>query len=390
MPWKEIKPMNEKIKMIAESQTKNMSITDIADKYGISRKTVYKWLYRYEEEGIDGLKDKGRAPHTNPNETPDKIVKLLIKEKLKNRKRGPKKVYAQLKGKYPQLNIPQPSTIGNWFKKNGLVKPRKRAKRVPPYEQPFMNCQASNDVWSADFKGQFYTKNAKVCYPLTISDNYSRYLIQCKGLIGPRTKQTIEIFRNAFKEYGMPYAIRTDNGVPFAGKCVGGLSRLSVWFIQLGIMPERIEKGRPDQNGRHERMHRTLKEETLDPVAVNMKEQQKQFDIFRVDYNNYRPHEALGQQAPSKYYRKSNRVYVEKPHKPEYDYTYTVRRVRMKGEITIGGKDYFISELLIDEPVGLKEIDDGIMMIYYSFYKMGLIDMRRGKVIKKVSPMSMV
>lgn len=379
--------MNEKIKMIAESQTKEMSITDLSQKYGISRKTVYKWLYRYENKGIEGLKDKSRAPHKRPGETPDRIVKLLIKEKLKNRRRGPKKIYAQLKGKYPQLNIPQPSTIGNWLKKNGLVKPRKRVKRVPPYEQPFINCQASNDVWSADFKGQFYTKNAKVCYPLTISDNYSRYIIRCKGLKGTGNKETMEVFKSAFREYGMPYAIRTDNGVPFAGRCVGGLSRLSIWFIQLGIMPERIEKGCPQQNGRHERMHRTLKEETLNPVAGNMKEQQRQFDIFRAEYNNYRPHEALGQQAPSKYYSKSNRVYVEKPHKPEYDYTYIVRRVRMKGEITIGGKDYFISELLTDEPVGLKEIDEGVMMIYYSFYKLGLIDMKKGKVIKKVLPM---
>ena len=311
MPWKELKPMDQKIQMLADWQTEQLSITDLSQKYGISRKTVYKWLSRYKEIGIDGLKELSRRPDSSPGQTSEKIIELIVKEKLKNRKRGPKKIYAQLRRRYPLLDIPSPSTIGHWLKKNGLVKARKRRKRVPPYEQPFIECQSPNATWSADFKGQFYTKDARACYPLTISDNYSRYLLKCVGLPGPRHRQTRAVFVSAFREYGLPDAIRIDNGTPFAGRCVGGLSRLMIWWIQLGIIPERIEKGSPQQNGRHERMHRTLKADALDPIAINMKEQQKQFDLFRFDYNNHRPHEALDQQPPVSYYNKSNKPYVK-------------------------------------------------------------------------------
>lgn len=390
MPWKELKPMDQKIQMIVDWQTKQFSITDISQKYGISRKTVYKWLNRYEQIGIDGLKELSRKPYVSPYQTPEEIVELIIKEKLKNRKRGPKKIYAQLKQQYPVLNVPTPSTINHWLEKNGLVEMRKRRSRVPPYTQPFIKCQSSNAVWSADFKGQFYTKDAKVCYPLTISDNYSRYLLKCVGLPGPRYQETRVGFVSAFQEYGIPHAIRVDNGTPFAGRCVGGLSRLMIWWIQLGIIPERIEKGCPQQNGRHERMHRTLKAEALDPIAMNMKEQQKQFDLFRIDYNNCRPHEALDQQPPVKYYTKSTKSYVEKPVEPEYDYSYIVRRVRSSGDIKFHNKAYFITELLAGQFIGLKIVDNDFVSIYYSFYPLGVIDLKKNKVIKKVLPMSPV
>lgn len=390
MPWKELKPMDQKIQMIADWQTKQVSITDLSQKYGISRKTVYKWLNRYEQVGIDGLKELSRKPQVSPHETHEEIIELIIKEKLKNRKRGPKKIYAQLKQQYPVLDIPAPSTIGHWLEKNGLVEMRKRRLRVPPYTQPFIECQSPNAVWSADFKGQFHTKDSKVCYPLTVSDNYSRYLLKCIGLPGPRYRETRDVFVSAFQEYGLPRAIRVDNGIPFAGKSVGGLSRLMIWWIQLGIIPERIEKGCPQQNGRHERMHRTLKTEALDPVAINMKEQQREFDLFRIEYNNYRPHEALNQQAPVKYYTRSTKPYVEKPIEPEYDYSYIVRRVRSSGEIRFHSKSYFITELLAGQSVGLKVVDNDFVSIYYSFYPLGLIDLKKNKVIKKVLPMSPV
>ena len=390
MPWKEQKPMDQKIQMLADWQTKLFSITDLSQKYGISRKTVYKWLNRYEQIGVDGLKELSRRPNSSPGQASEEIIELIIKEKLKNRKRGPKKIHAQLKRRYPMLEVPTPSTIGHWLKENGLVEARKMRKRVPPYTQPFISCQSPNVVWSADFKGQFYTKDAKVCYPLTVSDNYSRYLLKCVGMPGPRYQGTRAVFVSAFREYGLPDAIRIDNGTPFAGQCIGGLSRLMIWWIQLGIIPERIEKGSPQQNGRHERMHRTLKLESLDPIAINMKEQQKQFELFRIDYNNHRPHEALNQESPVKYYEQSSRPYVEKPVEPEYDYSYIVRRVRSNGEIKLNGKMCFLTELLAGQPVGLKELDGGIMSIDYGFYPLGLIDLKKNKVIKKVLPMSPV
>ena len=390
MPWKELKPMDQKIQMIADWQTKQLNITDLSRKYGISRKIVYKWLNRYEQIGVDGLKDFSRKPKVSPNQTPENVIELIIKEKLKNRKRGPKKIYAQLKRQYPVLDIPAPSTISHWLEQNGLVEMRKIRSKVPPYTQPFIKCQSPNAVWSADFKGQFYTGDTKVCYPLTISDNYSRYLLKCVGLPGPRYLETRDVFVSAFREYGLPHAIRVDNGTPFAGRTIGGLSNLMVWWIQLGIIPERIEKGCPEQNGRHERMHRTLKNESLDPIAMNMKEQQERFDLFRIDYNNYRPHEALGQQPPVKYYTMSSKHYVEEPVKPEYDYSYIVRRVRSSGDIRFHSKAYYLTELLAGQSIGLKVVDEDFVGIYYSFYPLGLIDLKKKKVIKKVLPMSPV
>jgi len=382
MPWKITNTMDQKIQLIADWQSLRFNITDLSKKYGVSRPIIYKWLYRYEELGIDGLKEQSRAPNYSPNQTEDDIVQLIIDEKLKNRKRGPKKIHSQLKRQYPHIDLPAPSTIGEWLKKHGLVKNRKKRLRVPPYTEPFQACQSPNAVWSADYKGQFYTRDTRVCYPLTISDNYSRYLLKCHGLPGPRYKETKTVFEATFREYGLPDAIRVDNGTPFAGKCLGGLSCLSIWWIQLGIVPERIDKGCPQQNRRHERMHRTLKEEALGAIAYNMKEQQKHFDLFRTDYNNHRPHEALKQNTPSGYYHKSMRPYVEKPAMPDYDLDYTVRRVRHSGEIKFKGNMYYLTQLLTGQPVGLKEITDGQWTIYYSFQPIGALDLRKNRIIK--------
>ncbi len=382
MPWKEVKPMDQKIQLIADWQTKLFTITDLSQKYGIYRKTVYKWLSRYDKYGIDGLKEQSRAPDNHPDQTPADIVKLIVAQKLKNRKRGPKKIKAILEHQSPNINWPAASTIGEWLKKYGLVDIRKRRKNVPPYAEPFINCQLPNTTSSADYKGQFYTRDTRVCYPLTISDNYSRYLLSCEGLPGPRYLETRRIFEPVFREYGLPYAIRTDNGFPFAGTCIGGLSRLSIWWIQLGIIPERIDKGCPQQNSRHERMHRTLKAEALDPIAQNMKEQQKKFDHFRIEYNHYRPHEACNQKPPAAYYKKSTRPYVEKPMFPQYDYGYIVRQVRSSGDIKLHGKSYFLTELLAGQYIGIKEIADGRWGIYYSFLPLGTLDMRKNKITR--------
>jgi transposase InsO family protein len=382
MPWKVINHMDLKNQFVTDRIKEHFSITDLSQKYGISRPTVYKWLERYEQFGINGLKEQSRAPKNCPHRTNEKIVNLVIQEKLKNRKRGPRKVRAQLKCRYPEIHFPATSTIAYWLKKEGLVEKRKKRLHVPPYSEPFNDCHAPNDVWSIDYKGQFYMQNNRVCYPATLSDNFSRYLLDCKALEGPRYAPTKKVLIEAFREYGLPEAIRSDNGTPFAGKCIGGLSRLSIWFIQLGIIPERIKKGCPQENGRHERMHRTLKSDALDEVARNLKEQQERFDIFRQDYNNERPHESLNDQTPSEFYKKSNRPYVERPHSLEYGYDYTIRQVRHSGEIKFKGRMFFITQLLTDQPVGLKEIADGIWQLQYSFYILGSVDLRKNKIIR--------
>ena len=382
MPWIKTKPMDQKIQLISDWLTSYFNVTDLSQKYGISRKIIYKWLNRYEEHGLEGLREESRRPKHSPNQTSDDLIELIVKEKLKNRNRGPKKICSQLKMQYPDINWPAPSTIGEWLKKHGLVKERKRRLRVPPYTEPFQSCQEPNAVWSADYKGQFSTLDGKLCYPLTLSDNYSRYLLKCKGLLGPRYEPTKKVFKSAFREYGLPGAIRLDNGTPFAGRGIGGLSRLSIWWIQLGIVPERIDKGCPEQNGRHERMHRTLKAEAIGSKALNMKEQQKRFDWFCFDYNNDRPHESLNQEPPAKHYQKSDRIYVEKPVCPEYDHNLIVRRVCSGGDIKLYGRRYYLTELLFGQDVGLKETNDGELTIYYSFHPIGKIDLRKNKVIK--------
>ena len=382
MPWKQIGPMDQKIQLISDWRRTSYNKTELSRKYDISRKTVYKWLDRYKEQGIDGLKDRSREPKHCPGLTPDHIVNLIIAEKLKNRKRGPKKIRSQLQRQHPNISWPAPSTIGEWLKKKGLVRKRKKRLHVPPYTEPFKDCEMQNAVWSADYKGQFYTGDGRVCYPLTISDNYSRYLIKCHGLPGPSHHETKGIFEDAFQEYGMPDAIRVDNGTPFTGKGIGGLSRLSIWWIKLGIVPERIDKGCPQQNGRHERMHRTLKEEALDPVAVSMRDQQERFDIFRQDYNYHRPHEALQQDSPCRYYEKSSRSYVENPVSPDYELDYAVRHVRHNGEIKFKGSMYYLTQLLTGEPIGLKQVSNDEWNIYYSFYKLGTLDLRSNRIVK--------
>lgn len=382
MPWKVVNHMDLKNQLVTDSYKELFSITDLSQKYGISRPTVYKWLERYDSLGPEGLKEQSRAPKSCPHRTSQNILNLIIQEKLKNRKRGPRKVRAQLKRKHPKLNLPAVSTISYWLKKEGLVEKRKKRLHVPAYTQPFSQCHAPNDVWSIDYKGQFYMKNEHVCYPLTVSDNYSRLVLGCKALVGPRYCPTKRYLVSIFREYGLPNAIRSDNGTPFAGKGIGGLSRLSVWFIQLGIIPERIDKGCPQDNGRHERMHRTLKNEILDDVANNLKEQQRAFDAFQYDFNYNRPHEALNDQTPNEYYKKSYRPYVEKPHPPAYEHDYVVRNVRQSGEIKFMGRMFFITQLLTGHPIGLKEIADGLWQLRYSFYVLGSIDLRKNKIIR--------
>jgi putative transposase len=382
MPWKVINQIDLKIQFINDWNQEYSSITDLSQKYGVSRPTVYKWLRRYEQFGIEGLKEQSRAPKRRPHRISEEILNLVIQEKLKNRKRGPRKIRAQLKRKYPKRKFPAVSTMAYWLKKQGLVEQRKKRLHVPPYTEPFSECHAPNAVWSIDYKGQFHMKDGHVCYPLTLSDNFSRFILACQALEGPRYDPTRRCLDSVFREYGLPRAIRSDNGTPFAGRCIGALSRLMIWWILLGIIPERIGKGCPQENGRHERMHRTLKSDALDPVAGNLKEQQKAFDLYRHDYNNDRPHESLNDQTPSDYYEKSNRPYVAHPHLPDYGHEYLVRHVRHNGEIKFMGRMFYLTELLAGMPVGLKEIEDGLWQLQFSFYALGSIDLRKNKIIR--------
>ena len=325
------------------------------------------------------MEEIARKPLNHPNATHADLVEKIVGMKLMHQQMGPKKIIAKLQGQYTQERWPAVSTAGEILRKQGLVHPRKRKRRVMPYADPLLGCDKPNTVWSADYKGQFNTGDGKPCYPLTITDNNSRYLLQCRGLDQPSYEETQPWFEWTFREYGLPDAIRTDNGVPFASAALGGLSRLSVWFIKLGIRPEQILPGHPEQNGRHERMHRTLKEATVDPPEYNLLEQQA-FEEFKHDYNYERPHEALGQKTPASVYHASHRTYPIRIPQVEYTDDVVVKKVRHSGELYWKGKFIHISQVLAKEPIALKQIDEHLWSISFSFYPLGVLSELTGKV----------
>ena len=381
MPWKELRALDLRTAMLREWLEKEYGITELSSRYGVSRKTVYKWIERYQNGELEGLEELSKAPHRHPNATSGEIVKAIVDMKVRKMNWGPKKILSKLRADHPDVPWPADSTGNEILKRRGFVHPRKYRRHVPPYTEPFLGCDAPNKVWSADYKGQFRMGNGRLCYPLTISDNYSRYLLGCWGLTRPTLEQTRPFFEWVFRHNGLPEAIRSDNGIPFASSGLGGLSRLSVWFIQLGIRPERIQTGCPEQNGRHERMHKTLKEETASPPRYNLEQQQKAFNRFQAEYNNERPHEALGQKPPGSVYRPSPRPFPQRPPKIEYDGSAIVRSVHTNGCIKWKSNSIFLSETLIGEYVSLTPVDSHLWAVAYSFYPLGILE-ERNLIIK--------
>lgn len=382
MPWKETCVMDEKLQFISYYLQDEWSVSELCREFGISRKTGYKYIHRYEEIGLDGLKEHSKAPYKHPNAVSEKGIEIIISLRSAHPTWGPKKLRAWLLNHKPRFNCPSGSTIGAILKRNGLAVPRRRSRKSPPYSQPFINCNSSNNTWCADFKGWFQTGDKKRCNPLTITDAYSRYLFRCQHVAQPDFIHVKPIFEAAFMEYGLPLAIRTDNGSPFATTTVAGLSRLSIWWIKLDIIPERIEPGKPSQNGRHERMHKTLKAETAKPPKTSLRAQQKAFDSFRDEYNNQRPHEALDQKAPITVYQYSNRPYPLRTPEIEYPKEYLIRKVLSQGDIAWKNKHIYLSETLAGESIGLKQIDDRYYQIYFSNISLAILDSFTFKIIK--------
>lgn len=380
MPWKEVRPMDEKILFIADHLREATSFSQLCERYGISRKTGYKWIERYQAAGIEGLEERSRKPHTVPGEIPYAIRKAVIELRRQGRDPlGPKKIQALLAQHFPDQPIPSKSSIYNVLKREGMLEPRRRKRRVQATPNRPAGASQPNELWSADFKGQFKLGNGHWCYPLTVMDHASRYLLGCQGLDGTRFAETQAVFERLFREYGLPERIRTDNGVPFASTATGGLSQLSVWWIRLGIVPERIEPGQPQQNGRHERMHRTLKRAVTHPPAATAAGQQQLFDQFRSHYNEQRPHEGLGQRSPLSCYQRSNRPYPERLPKLEYPGYYHCQKVSANGLAYWTGRRIYIGYLLAGEFVGLEEVADGIWQVYFGPVRLGSFDERQTK-----------
>jgi putative transposase len=380
MPWKETCLMDEKIKFIAMVKSGIYSFASVCRQFDVSRKTGYELLARYEAEGERALVARSRAPHGHPNALSAALVKRLLDTKATYVQFGPRKVRDYLIMTGYRGRLPAPSTIGELFKRQGLVRARsKRRVRSSPTTEPLRHATAPNIVWSADFKGQFRMKNARWCYPLTLSDNASRYLLVCQGLAHPSEAAVWPHFEWALREYGLPDALRSDNGAPFASVALGGLTRLSVWLLKLGIALERIAPGHPEQNGRHERMHRTLKDH-IEPPQRNLAAQQRDLERFQRHYNEQRPHEALGGIPPAREYRPSTRSYPRLVQAPEYDSQMQVRRVRSNGMIKWHGKLLFVSEALIGEPVGLRQIDDDRWQLVFCKMPLGIINDRMNEI----------
>jgi len=329
--------------------------------------------------GLNNLVDRSRSPKNRPNKTSEEICQLIINKKLAHQYWGPKKVLDNLRKHDPTLILPADSTAGEILKQAGLVKKRRKRWCVPANEQAFKEVNNNNQVWGVDYKGQFKLGNGNMCYPLTITDSHSRFLLCCQALKSTCHDDAKCWMEQTFREYGLPDAIRSDNGTPFASIAAGGISRLSMWWIQLGIRPERIKPGHPQQNGRHERMHKTLKEETTKPVAYNETSQQKSFDDFIHEYNHERSHEALERKCPAEVYQPSSRLFPETMIPITYDEGLEVRTVKRGGEIKWRNTHIYISQVLSHEQVSLKEIDNDVWEIRYGFYSLGII---KGKDMK--------
>src|SRR3981081_384712 len=380
MPWKASSVMEEKVRFVLEYEQDEHTMSELCQRYGIARETGYVWLRRYRQTGVEGLLELNRAPQRHPNQTPPETERAVLELRQAHMRWGPRKLKHILERDQPHQSWPAASTIGELLKREGLVVERRKRRRTAPYTEPLAHADGANRVWCADFKGWFRTSDGERIDPLTISDAYSRYLLRCQAVAKTDTERTKAIFEAAFREYGMPRAIRTDNGAPFASSAVGGLSRLAVWWIKLGIVPERIAAGHPEQNGRHERMHRTLKQEAAQPPAANRRQQQRTLDRFRQEYNCVRPHEALEMQTPAAIYQPSARKFPSRVPQPEYPESMLLRSVRPHGHFRWKKHDVFLSEVLWGENGGRLPAADRWFPIYFAQLPLARFDSQKLQV----------
>ena len=386
MPWSETCAMDERMRFVMAASEDEAVMSEICAEFGISRQTGYKWLSRYRAEGVEGLKERSRAPINHGLSRDEELIAATLGLRERQPTWGPKKLRRKLAERWPDIAPPASSTIGDWLRKEGLTQVRRPRRRCPPFSSPLKAADAPNAVWCADFKGWFQTGDKKRCYPLTISDAMSRYLLRCQTVARPDGAHVRPVFDAAFlASSGCRLRSVRTTGRPFASTGVGGLSQLAVWLIKLGVRPERIDPGKPQQNGRHERMHRTLKAETASPPAATLAEQQRRFDDFRAVYNHERPHEALDFATPASLYRASPRAYPCVLREPDYPDDCAVRRVRSNGEIKWAGDLVFVSEALIGEPVAIAETEEGEWPVRYADVELGCID-KSGRLRRRKLP----
>jgi putative transposase len=377
MSWKETCAMEQRLKFVERFEEEEDFVAELCREFGVSRKTGYKWLNRYEAGGAAALLDQSRAPHRQANATPPEQVQAVLEARGQHRRWGPEKLRAWLLRHHPEQSWPAASTMGEILKRAGLTMKRGKTQRTAPTPGLLQQPGQANQVWCADFKGHFQCQDGSHCEPLTLTDAYSRFLLRCQAMMGTDEKYARALFEAAFREYGLPQTMRTDNGSPFASVALAGLSMLSAWWIKLGIWPERIEKGKPQQNGTHERLHRTLKEATAQPPRKTLRGQQRAFDEFREEYNYDRPHEALEMKTPGDLYEPSPRPYPSRVRPPEYGAGLIVRTVASCGRIRWCGERVFITKVLSNEPIGMEGVHDGVWRLWFGAYPIGWLDERK-------------
>jgi transposase InsO family protein len=376
MPWHKTNPMNERLRFVAQAQEGLYGMAELSERYGVSRQTGYALLDRYRELGVDGLKDRSHAPRHCPHRISGAIRELLLESRRAHPTWGPRKILAWLRRRHDGLELPAASTVGDLYSQELLVKERARRRHWSQPGRAKIEVSGPNDRWSIDFKGEFRTLDGNLCYPLTIADAHTRFVLAVDGLSSTAHAGARVVVERVFREYGLPAVIRSDNGGPFATKAIAGLSRLNVWWTQLGIKHDRIAPGRPDQNGSHERMHLTLKQETVMPPAPDGQAQQERFDAFRCEFDFERPHEALGMQTPGSLYTRSPRELPECLPQPEYPAHCVIRQVRANGILYFRDRSIFLSELLIGQLIALEEIADGVWSIYFYDLLLARLDER--------------
>jgi putative transposase len=395
MPWKECKPMDERLRFVARLlEGENMS--RVCREFGISRPTGYKIFNRYKEIGYRGLLDRSRRPYRHANQIPFQLASAIVKLRTEHPSWGAAKIREKLIRAFPMVPAPAKSTVHAVLDRHGLVERRKR-RRHKAQGTSLTDPGSPNQLWCADFKGEFMLGNRQYCYPLTITDYSSRYLLACESLQSTQSPFAFAVFERVFKDFGLPTAIRTDNGVPFASpNALFGLSKLSVWWLRLGIQIERIKPGHPQQNGRHERMHLTLKKEATKPPSFNSLQQQSRFDEFLEVYNHQRPHQAIGMHYPGELYTPSARSYrpPEPPQYPFHDRTVLVTRC---GRICIGKRKISLSQVFSGQLVGIREVEEKIWLVSFLDFDLGYFDEVEARVepgpnpfIEKVITMSSV
>jgi putative transposase len=393
MPWKECNIVEERLRFIAR-RLDGEPMASLCREFGISRKTGHKIFNRYKDCGLDGLTDRSRRPYRHANQLPMQIEKLIVNLKQEYPHWGAVKIRARLQKRYPDLKCPATSTVHAVLDRHDLVR-RKRRRRHKAQGTALAHVTEPNQLWCADYKGEFMLADRRYCYPLTISDYASRYLITCDGLASTKETYAFSVFERAFKDFGLPGTIRTDNGVPFASpNALYGLSRLSVWWLRLGINIERIRPGHPEQNGRHERIHLTLKNEATRPASENFLQQQARFDEFLDYYNAERPHQAINLRVPADLYKKSPRPYqgLGDLDYPAHDFTATVTRC---GRICYKNRKINLSVVFAGQNVGVKQVDNHIWLVSFMQYDLGYFDHQSCRIepinnpfAAKVLPMS--